>query len=177
MEQKNEATTTATTKENRPTFSSPVVHIERTFHAPVERVWQAWSNVELIKQWWGPKEYSAPEAKIDFRVGGKYLFAMKGPDQKVVWSGGVCKEIIPNKKIVWTDHFADKDGNIVSAASVGMPGDWPEDLRVTIQFESVSPQETKMVLDHEGIPKDMHDDCVAGWGESIDKLQKLLERN
>jgi hypothetical protein len=75
------------------------------------------------------------------------------------------------------DHFADKDGNYISAKDAGMPGEWPEELFITIEFEGISPDETRMALSHEGIPKEMHDDCVKGWNESIDKLQKLVELN
>lgn len=173
MQQTNEST-----QERQPNLDKyPLVQVKRTFHAPIERVWNAWSDAELIKQWWGPETYTAPDAKIDFRMGGQYLFAMQGPDRKVVWSGGVYKEIIPNKKIVFTDHFADENGNTITAKEAGMSGDWPKDLYITVEFESIDPEQTKMVINHAGIPKEMHDDCVGGWSSSIDKFQKLVERN
>ncbi len=156
---------------------SPLITISRTFNAPVDRVFDSWSNADLIKQWWGPKHYSTPSVKIDFRVGGKYTFAMQGPDKKVMWSSGDYEEIVPNKKIVSTDYFSDKDGVLVSAKSVGMPGVWGDKLYITVDFESVGKDETKIVISHEGIPKEMHDECVTGWSSTIDKLQKLVERN
>ncbi|MGE3973530.1 MAG: SRPBCC domain-containing protein [Bdellovibrionales bacterium] len=154
----------------------PIV-IERVFQAPVEKLWKAWSTVGLLKQWWGPNGYSSPEAKMDFRVGGDYLFSMQGPDGKVTWSGGTYRSIIPNKKIVCTDHFADNDGTIISANSIGLPGDWPQELRVTVDFESLKPHQTKMTVTYEGVPEEAHDDCVEGWKQTIDKLQKLVESN
>src|SRR5688572_6017851 len=102
--------------------ASPLVEVTRVFRAPVERVWQAWSKPDQVKQWWGPEHYSCPEAKIDFHVGGRSLLAMKGPDEKVIWSGGTYKEIIPNKKIVTSDEFTDKEGYPVSPKVYGMPG-------------------------------------------------------
>ncbi len=155
----------------------PALRIERTFHAPVERVWQAWSQPELIRQWWGPKKYSAPVVKIDFRVGGKSLMAMQAEDGKIGWSGGIYTQIIPRKKIVTTDHFADEAGNVISPAAAGMSGDWPTDLYITIEFHANEDHETRMIIIHEGIPRAMQADCANGWSESIDKLQKLVERH
>lgn len=151
--------------------------ITRFFSAPIEKVWLAWSNEFLMKQWWGPVGYSCPNAKIDFRVGGESLLAMKDPQGEVVWSGGVYKEIVPYKKIVTTDHFADEKGNIISANEVGMEGDWPLDCLITIDFSDANEEEVKIIIHHEGIPAEMHDDCMHGWNSSLDKLQELVEQH
>jgi uncharacterized protein YndB with AHSA1/START domain len=154
------------------------VEIDRVFHAPIEEVWNAWTSEDLIKQWWGPEGYSCPEAHLDFREGGKYNFAMKGPDQKVSWSGGTVEEIIPFQKIVCTDHFTDKEGHPVPASEYGMAGDWPENLYMTVTFERSNQvaNEIKMHLLYEGVPTSMHDDCVQGWNSSLDKMERLVER-
>jgi uncharacterized protein YndB with AHSA1/START domain len=151
------------------------VHLERIFRAPVTRVWEAWSNSELIKEWWGPYQFTAPRAENDFREGGKYLFAMQAPDGKVVWSGGMYEKIIPYKKIVFTDHFSGKYGQMNSTQDKGLGVRVPKVLRVTINFESVKPNETKIVIQHEGIPFEMHDDCLQGWNSSFNKMQELVE--
>jgi uncharacterized protein YndB with AHSA1/START domain len=155
----------------------PLVEISRKFTAPVERLWKAWTEPELMKQWWGPENYSCPEAKMDVRVGGKSILAMKGPDGKLQYSGGTYEEIVPNQKIVTTDQFTDKDGNFMSAKDVGLPGEWPDTMRITIEFKSLAANETQMSIVHQGIPKEAHDDCVSGWSSSIDKLQKVVEHN
>lgn len=156
---------------------APLVEVTRTFTAPIEKVWEVWTKPELAKQWWGPENYSCPEAHIDFREDGKYLLAMQGPDGAINWSGGKFKEIIPLEKIVYTDSFTDKNGHPVSAKSLGMPGNWPEKMTITVEFEKTGRGETRMHLAHQGIPKEMHDDCVNGWSSSIDKMQKLVEKN
>lgn len=155
----------------------PLVDITRKFNAPVERVWQAWTTPQMIKEWWGPENYSCPEAKMDVRVGGKSLLAMKGPDGKVQYSGGTYEEIIPYKKIVTTDQFTDENGNFMSAKDVGLPGDWPVTSRITIEFAGLNNNESEIHIMHEGIPKEMHDDCVSGWSSSIDKLQNFVEQH
>ena len=76
--------------------------IERVFNAPKEMVWKAWTDPETAKKWWGPKDFTAPSIKIDLREGGKYIFAMHGPEDsewdKDIYSAGIYKEIILNKK-------------------------------------------------------------------------------
>lgn len=151
------------------------VEIERIFHAPVDQVWKAWTDADMIMQWWGPETYSCPEAHLDFREGGQYNLAMKGPDQKITWSGGVVEEIVPQQKIVFTDRFTDEIGKPVPASTYGMTGDWPENSYITVIFERANESETKMYLLHEGIPSSLYDDCVQGWNSSLDKLQRLVE--
>ena len=53
--------------------------ITRIFNAPCKLVWKAWTEPEYVKNWWGPKDFTCPDAKIDFRVGGKYILCMRGP--------------------------------------------------------------------------------------------------
>ncbi len=78
------------------------ITIERIFNAPVEKVWKAWTTPEMVKKWWGPKDFTAPSIKIDFREGGKYVYDMRGPKgsefDRDMYSAGVYKEIVPMKR-------------------------------------------------------------------------------
>jgi uncharacterized protein YndB with AHSA1/START domain len=71
------------------------VVIKRTFDAPRELVWQAWTDPETMMRWWGPKGFTSPTCEIDFRVGGKALNCMRSPDGTDYWSTGVYREIVP----------------------------------------------------------------------------------
>lgn len=171
-----------TTSEQQPrkTFDQekyPDLEIARKFSVPVERLWAAWTTPELVKQWWGPENYSCPDARMDVREGGKSILAMQEPNGKIQYSGGTYLEIIPLRKIVSTDEFMDQDGNWMSAKDAGMPGEWPDKCRVTLEFKDLGGVgESELEICHEGIPKAMYDDCVAGWNSSLDKLQRLLEK-
>jgi uncharacterized protein YndB with AHSA1/START domain len=155
--------------------NDPELVIERLFEAPRERLWQAWTNPEQMKRWWGPKDFTAPYAEIDLRVGGKYLSCMRSPEGKEFWSGGVYRQIVPLEKIVVTDSFTDEKGNVVPAAQYGMSGDWPLELMVTVTFEEQDGK-TKMTLRHLGIPAGENlEECRQGWNQSFDKLAEALK--
>lgn len=166
METKNNDTATASTQKT--------ILIDRIFDLPLSTVWKAWTEQESFKQWWGPKEYTCPDCTIDFKIGGKYLASMQGADGKKIWSTGTYKEIIPLKKIIYTDSFSDSNGNIVPASEYKMPGDWAKELMVTLQFEEVDGI-TKMSLQHEGLPIEISEDCIKGWQSSFDKLESNIK--
>jgi len=152
------------------------VTIARIFDAPRDLVWEAWTEPEHCMRWWGPKGFTAPVWKADFRPGGEYLGCMRSPEGKDYWSKGVFREIIPPERIVMTDSFADPQGNIVQASYYGMSGDWPIEMLITVTFEEQDGK-TKLTLRHSGIEgftdKDIQD-MRQGWNESLDKLSDLL---
>jgi uncharacterized protein YndB with AHSA1/START domain len=151
------------------------VVIHRVFDLPVNKVWRALTESEEFKKWWGPTGFTCPFSKMEARVGGKYLNCMRGPDGKEWWSTGVVKEFKPGKKLVLSDSFSDKNGNIKSAsADYGMQGDWPMQFLITFELEEADGA-TKLKLHHEGIPEEAHDDCVKGWNESFDKLEENIK--
>ena len=167
MVEKNELVKDAT--------SSDVV-ITRIFNAPVELVWKMWTEPKHAMKWWGPKDFTAPFCKIDFRVGGKNLLCMRSKEGQEFWSTGTYLEIVPLKKIVCTDSFADKQGNVVHASTLGFEGDWPMELVVTMLFEDLDGK-TKFTLRHSGIPEGENRSMTeAGWNESFDKMEKALEQ-
>ena len=149
--------------------------ITRTFNAPRELVWRAWTDPELYKQWWGPNHFACPAAKLDVRVGGKYHSCMRSPDGQDFWTAGVYQEITPYERIVFTDSFADEQGNVVPASYYGMP-EMPLQMLVTVTFEERDGK-TTMTLVHTGLPAGEHSsNAKEGWSQSFDKLAALVEK-
>jgi uncharacterized protein YndB with AHSA1/START domain len=145
--------------------------ITRIFDAPRETVWKYWTDSEYAKKWWGPKDFTCPFARIDFRTGGKYLLAMRSKEGQEFWSTGTFKEIVPMEKIVETDSFADKEGNIVPSTHYGMEN-FPLELEITVTFEDLG-DKTRMRLTHSGIEnidERMRLEMEHGWNESFDKM-------
>jgi uncharacterized protein YndB with AHSA1/START domain len=150
------------------------ITVKRTFNLPLNTVWKAWTESESMKKWWGPKEYTCPDCTIDFKVGGNFLASMQAADGKKIWSTGTYKEIIPLKKIVNTDSFADSNGNIVPASYYKMPGEWGLELQITTEFKEVEGK-TNLSLQHVGLPAEIADECMKGWQSSFDKLESNIE--
>jgi uncharacterized protein YndB with AHSA1/START domain len=100
--------------------------MERIFDAPRELVWQAWTKPEHLVHWWGPKGWTLPVCKVDFRPGGVWHYCMRGPEGDESWGKAVYREIVEPERIVYVDTFVDEAGNPVEDA--------PEML-ITITFE------------------------------------------
>jgi uncharacterized protein YndB with AHSA1/START domain len=168
--------TVSSTKSNAAAnTATPDLVITRFFDAPRELVWKAWTEPEHLMRWWGPKDFTSPVCKIDLRVGGKYLYCMRSPEGQEFWSTGVYREIVPPERLVVTDSFADKDGNVVPASDYGLGDDFPLELQVTVIFEEHQGK-TKMTLHHAGMPAgQIREMTEAGWNQSFDKLGESLK--
>ena len=154
--------------------------ITREFNAPRELVWKAWTEPEQLKKWWGPKGFTSPFSRIDLRVGGKYLHCMRAPDGKDYWSTGVYQEVVPPKRLVATDSFADENGNVVSATYYGFGSEFPREMQVIVTLEEEEEGKTTLTLKHAGIKNlnETHlDNMEQGWNESLDKLAEYLTHN
>jgi len=82
------------------------VVITRVFDVPARFLFEAWSKPEHVRQWFGPKGWPITLCEIDFRVGGRFRFAMTGPNgtQNTPF-GGKYLEIVPNRRIVYDNAF------------------------------------------------------------------------
>lgn len=154
--------------------SEPQLMITRTFDAPLAVVWKAWSDPALLAKWWNPDGFTTPVIKQDFRVGGKYHICMRSAEGQDCWSTGVYKEIVPLRRIVCTDSFADADGNVVPASYYGMQVEMPLELLIIVEFREENGK-TIMTLTHRGLPAgEMGEMAGAGWNQFFDKLVEVL---
>ena len=80
------------------------ISTSRLFNAPIELVWEMWTNPEHIKNWWGPNGFTNTIHKMDFKEEGEWNLTMHGPDGTNYPNRSIYKEIIPFKKIV-SEHF------------------------------------------------------------------------
>lgn len=80
------------------------LRISRTLNAPIEMVWEVWTNPEHIVNWWGPNGFTNTIHKMDFKEDGEWKLTMHGPDGTNYPNRSIFKEIIPFKKIVF-EHF------------------------------------------------------------------------
>lgn len=108
--------------------------ISRVFDAPRERVWKAWTEVDQVRRWWGPKGFTVTYCKLDLRPGGKGHYCLRAPDGSDMWGRFVYREIVKPERLVWINSFSDKDGGLTVHP---MNPDWPREMLTTATFKDL----------------------------------------
>jgi uncharacterized protein YndB with AHSA1/START domain len=151
------------------------VSMERTFNASAGDVWRVWNDADSIKKWWGPKGYTAFVDRNDVREGGSFLWAMKSEQGRMFWNTGTYKEVVANRKIVSTMSFSNENGKIIPGSQVSVPGRWPDDITVIVDF-SEPEGKARVTVTEVGIPLIAYPLMKIGWAQQFDKIQLLLPR-
>jgi len=135
------------------------LRIAGTFKAPINLMWEVWTNPERIVNWWGPNGFTSTINKMDFREGGEWKLTMYGPDGTNYPNRSIFKEIVPFRKIVF-EHFNPHFTTIVLFESKGEETqiDW------TLLFDTVEMRET-IIKVHK---------AEEGQKENIEKLGNYL---
>jgi len=148
----------------RKTIADNELLIIRTFDAPPAVVFALWSNAEHMKRWMGPKDFTCPEASIDFRVGGAYRAMIASAEHGENWFGGIYREIVPDKRLAFTFTWENE------GPSAGI------ETLVTITFEE---RDGKTVQTFHQAPfrdVERRDSHVGGWSEAFDKQAAYAEK-
>jgi uncharacterized protein YndB with AHSA1/START domain len=149
--------------------------VTRIFDAPRELVWMAWTDPKYAMQWWGPKGFTVPSYKTDFRVGGKFLICMRSPDGQEFWNGGEYREIVLHEKIVSSMYFADSAGNKVEPAHYGIEHEAIDDAYDVVTFEDLGSGQTKLTLiGNETMEQAVKSGQVEGWNQILDKFAAIV---
>lgn len=144
--------------------------LTRIVNASPEKLFRAWTEPDLIRQWFAPKPWTTPHAETDVRAGGSNLIVMQGPDGTEFPNRGVYLEIVPNARIVVTDAYT----------HAWVPSEKPF-MTLILTFEDAGAGSTKYtaralhwtVADRESHEKmGFHD----GWGRCADQLEELVAR-
>lgn len=88
----------------------PKLHVSRTFHAPRETVFAAWSSAEHVKRWYSPETYSVPDATVDMRVGGAFDVCMRSPEGHEHWMRGTFVVVSPHDRLAIEARVVDAGG-------------------------------------------------------------------
>jgi uncharacterized protein YndB with AHSA1/START domain len=152
----------------------------RVFDAPVGEVWKAWVDPEYVMRWWGPEGFTAPSAEMDFREGGTSLVRMRAPK----WLGGqdmyntwTYRRIVPNESIEYVLHFADKDGNKVDPAAIGMFPGTPKQVRNLVTFKDLGDGKTELtVTEYDWTVGQMMEMSKMGMEQCLDKMAAIFAK-
>jgi uncharacterized protein YndB with AHSA1/START domain len=151
---------TGTLKVTTPTDREIV--LTRVFDAPAHLVYEAFTDPELLKRWFGPHGWSLTVCEVDLRVDGAWRFVLQGPDGRTMGMGGVYREIVPGERTVHTEAFDDYPGDSV-ITTVLTEHDGKTTLTATARYES---KEVRDAVVESGMEH--------GAAETYDRLAELL---
>jgi uncharacterized protein YndB with AHSA1/START domain len=155
--------------------------ISRVFAAPRELVWQAWTERQRLMRWFGPKGFTMPAAKLDFRPGGMFHYCLCGPDGNEMWGKSVYREIVALERIIWMNSFSDEDGGLTRHP---LAPTWPLEMLSTATFVETDGQ-TKINFawlplnptDEERQTFDYaYDGMAHGWSGTFERLDEYLAK-
>jgi uncharacterized protein YndB with AHSA1/START domain len=150
---------TETQQISKPTETS--LRVERTFDAPREDVFDAWTNPEVLRRWWRPNPaWSTPVAEVDLRVGGRYRISMEDPESEAKHTAcGEYTEVSRPQRLVYSWQWQEDDGRLGHASTV------------TVDFHADGGR-TTVVLEHTGlISAESRDSHTYGWAGILEALQ------
>ena len=147
-----------------PTFD---LVITRLVDAPREKLYRAWTDPALLKQWFAPKPYTTTEAELDVRPGGASRIVMRSPDGQDMPMHGVYLEVVPNEKLVFTDAYL----------RAWEPSPKPfMTVSLTREDEDGQTRYTARARHWTAEDRDAHEKMGfhEGWGQCLDQLTALV---
>lgn len=135
--------------------------VNRTFNAPRDRVFQAWTRSEELERWFGSDANAAVKAQLDVRVGGAYRIEFRSPGGQLFTASGVYREVRRPELLTFT------------WSATGGP-EPVEDTLVTLEFYEVDSKTQVTLTHHNFTSAEMRNRHEHGWKASFDRLQSLL---
>jgi uncharacterized protein YndB with AHSA1/START domain len=143
--------------------------LTRLIDAPPAKVFRAWTDPELLKQWFAPLPYTTPVAELDVRPGGANFIVMRGPDGKDLPNRGVYLEVVENERLVVTDAYT----------KAWEPSEKPF-MTLILTFENVGGKTryTARVRHWSVADREAHEKMGfhEGWGQCTDQLAALVAK-
>jgi uncharacterized protein YndB with AHSA1/START domain len=157
----------AATAEATPTSDRELV-LTRIIDAPRDKVYKAWTDPELLKQWFAPSPYTTPVAELDVRPGGANLIVMRDPAGKDFPNRGVYLEVVENERLVFTDAYT----------RAWEPSEKPfMTVILTFENEAGKTRYTARVRHWTVADREKHEQMGfhGGWGLCTDQLAALVK--
>ena len=152
-----------------PSVSDRELVLTRLIDSPREKLFRAWTDPELLKQWFAPLPYTTPHAELDVRPGGANFVAMKGPDGQEMPNRGVYLEVVKNERVVFTNAYT----------KAWEPSDKPfMTVILTFEDEGGKTRYTARVRRWSVEDREMHEKMGfhQGWGQCADQLTDLVAK-
>ncbi len=151
--------------------------VDRVYDAPVDAVWNAWTDPERVKEWWGPDGFTSPLCRMDFREGGATLVSMSAPGFGEIYNTWTYTNIVPQSRIEFVMRFSDSEGNNMDPSALGMPPGVPSEVPHVVTFENLGEGRTRLTVTESGYDSpEATELSKAGQEQVLDKLGASLER-
>jgi uncharacterized protein YndB with AHSA1/START domain len=149
--------------------------LTRIMHAPPEAVWQALTDAEAVREWWGPEGFSSPYVNADLTLGGTTVVCKQPRGGLPKCNGWVYTEIEPVSRLVFDQIWVDQDGRTIDPATDGLPPGLPAVVPNEVELMRVE-DGTELVWREFGYP----DEALAKLSQSrleqvLDKLERAVE--
>lgn len=155
--------------------------ISRTFDAPRDVLWQAFTDPARMKHWWGPKGAKVLVSNMDLRPGGTYHYGMQMPDGMVMWGRMIYREVAAPERLLFINSFSDESGGV---SRHPLAPTWPLELFSRFTFEDLGDR-TKLTvlwaplsptLEERAAFDAGHASMTGGWTGTLDRLTAYLAR-
>ncbi len=140
----------------------------RIINAPPEKVFRAWTEADLLKQWFCPRPWMVASAELDVRPGGSNVIVMRGPEGQEFPNRGVYLEVVKNERLVFTDAYTE----------AWVPSEKPFMTGViTFENEAGKTRYTARVFHWSEADRNAHEEMGfhQGWAKATDQLAELVE--
>jgi uncharacterized protein YndB with AHSA1/START domain len=153
----------ATASSDTPVADRTLV-ITRVLDAPRELAFKVWTQPEHLARWWGPRGYTLPECKVDFRPGGAFYMLMRSPEGTDHRLRGTYRDIAPPERIACTWAWEDEEGKL------------GHETILTVSFAE-DRGKTKLTL-HQAVFESVQarDDHNDGWTTCLERLATYIEQ-
>ncbi|MDX9974606.1 MAG: SRPBCC domain-containing protein [FCB group bacterium] len=155
--------------------------ITYVFDTPRRRVFNAWTQANRLKRWWGPKGFRMGVCNVDLRPGGAFHYSMRSPEGRDLWGKFIFQEVVAPERLTFLNCFSNRTGAPVRHP---LSPTWPLEVLTTLTFVE---QEGKTTLTLRSVPhaatepecqtfRDGHDSMRAGLAAALEKLARYLAK-
>lgn len=151
-----------------PSQSPRDVTLTRVFDAPRELVFKAFTDPQLMAQWWGPKYFDNPLVELDVRPGGALLIHMRAPDGTIYPNKGIFREIVPPERIVFTSGAFEDENGLPELETLTTVTLTEQNGQTLLTLQAVVTRVTTPAAEQALAGME------EGWSQSLDKLAEQL---
>ena len=153
-------------KSNVTGINTKQMQVVRFFNAPVDLVFQMWTNREYLERWWGPENFRSKVDEMDVTEGGRIRITMKDPNGELLLLEGFFKEILAPSKIVFVTSKVDENGKReLEALHTILITEAEGKTKLSLEVRIINLTESSLNLCQQ---------MELGWGQSLDKMSESI---